>query len=36
MINARQAHLFCKDDILLIENYDKAMNDTTQTWHLPS
>lgn len=33
MINARQAHLFCKDDISLIENYDKAMNDTTQTWH---
>lgn len=33
MINERQAHLFCKDDISLIENYDIAMNDTKQTWH---
>lgn len=23
---------FCKDDISLIENYDKAIADTTQTW----
>lgn len=22
----------CKDDICLIENYDKAINDQTQTW----
>ena len=24
---------FCKDDISKIENYDKAINDNTQTWH---
>ena len=24
---------FCKDDISLIENYDKAISDQTQTWH---
>lgn len=32
MINERQAHKFCKDDISKIENYDKAIADTTQTW----
>lgn len=32
MINLRQAKKFCKDDISLIENYDKAIADTTQTW----
>ena len=24
---------FCCDDISLIENYDKAINDSNQTWH---
>ena len=24
---------YCSDDISKIENYDKAINDTTQTWH---
>lgn len=24
---------FCKEDISLIENYDKAIADETQTWH---
>ena len=36
MINIKkqkQKH-FCKDDYSLIENYDKAVNDTTQYWHL--
>lgn len=26
------ANKFCKDDISKIENYDKAISDTTQTW----
>lgn len=34
MINIRQANSYCKDDISKIENYDKAIADTTQTWHL--
>lgn len=34
MINVKCAHTYCKDDITKIENYDKAINDTTQTWHL--
>ena len=25
--------MFCKEDISKIENYDKAVNDTTQIWH---
>ena len=33
MINEKQAKKFCKEDISKIENYDKAVNDTTQTWH---
>ena len=33
MINEIQAKKFCKEDISKIENYDKAVNDTTQTWH---
>lgn len=33
MINEKQAVKFCKEAINLIENYDKAMADTTQTWH---
>ena len=32
MINERNAHKFCRDDISKIENYDKAIADTTQTW----
>lgn len=32
MINERQAHKFCKDDISKIENYDKAIADTSHTW----
>ena len=34
MINEQQAHLYCKDDIAKIENYGRALNDTTQTWDL--
>ena len=33
MIDKRSAKAFCKDDISLIENYDKAIADKTQTWH---
>ena len=33
MINERYARTFCKDDISEIENYDKAIADTTHTWH---
>ena len=33
MINEKRAKAFCKDDISLIENYDKAIADTTQVWH---
>lgn len=33
MINKSKAQSFCKDDISLIENYDKAIADKTQTWH---
>ena len=32
MINEINAKKFCKDDISLIENYDKAIADKTQTW----
>ena len=32
MINENNAKLFCKD-YTKIENYEEAMNDTTQTWH---
>lgn len=34
MINEKQAHKFCRDDISKIKNYDKAINDTTQTWEI--
>lgn len=34
MINEKQAKKYCRDDISKIENYDKAIADTTQTWHL--
>ena len=33
MIKLYNAKKFCKDDISLIENYDKAIADTTQVWH---
>ena len=32
MINERNAYAYCKEDISKIENYDKAIADTTQTW----
>ena len=32
MISKRSAKAYCKDDISLIENYDKAIADNTQTW----
>ena len=34
MINEYYAKKFCKDDISKIENYEKAIADTTQTWDL--
>ena len=33
MICEKTIKKFCKDDISLIENYDKAIADTTQVWH---
>lgn len=33
MINKYNTKRFCKEDISKIENYDKAINDTTQMWH---
>lgn len=33
MIYERRARLYCSEDLSLIENYDKAIADTTQTWH---
>ena len=33
MIDKKRAKSYCKDDILLIENYDKAIADKTQVWH---
>ena len=33
MINEKLVYAYCKDDISLIENYDKAIADDTQTWH---
>lgn len=32
MISIRYVKKFCRDDINTIENYDKAINDNTQTW----
>ena len=32
MINLKNVKKFCKDDISLIENYDKAIADTTKVW----
>ena len=34
MINKAQARKYCCEDITKIENYDKAIADTTQVWHL--
>ena len=33
MIDKRSTKAFCREDISLIENYDKAIADKTQTWH---
>ena len=33
MINERFVKSYCKDDISMIENYDKAIADKTQVWH---
>ena len=33
MISEERAKSYCKDDISLIENYDKAVSDTTKMWH---
>ena len=32
MINEKSAKKYCREDLSLIENYDLAINDTTQTW----
>lgn len=32
MIKEMNAYAFCKEDISLIENYDKAMEDKSQSW----
>lgn len=32
MIHERNAYAFCREDLSLIENYDKAIADKTQTW----
>lgn len=32
MISENYANKFCREDISLIENYDKAINDKTQIW----
>lgn len=34
MIHEYNARKFCKDDISRIENYELAITDTTQTWHI--
>ena len=33
MINKEKIKSYCKDDISMIENYDKAVSDTAQMWH---
>ena len=33
MINEKQTKNYSCEDISLIENYDKAISDTTQMWH---
>lgn len=32
MINEQNAYAFCKDDICIIENYDKAVADQSEIW----
>lgn len=32
MINEKQARKYCRDDLSKIENYEKAIADTTQVW----
>ena len=34
MINEKYAKKYCRDDLSKIENYEKAIADTTQTWDL--
>lgn len=34
MINEKQAHKYCREDISKIENYELAANDRTQTWDI--
>ena len=34
MINEKTARKYCRDDLSKIENYEKAIADTTQTWDL--
>ena len=34
MINEKTANRYCRDELSKIENYDKAIADTTTTWHL--
>ena len=34
MINEKTANRYCRDDLSKIQNYDKAIADKTQTWHL--
>ena len=34
MINEKLVKRYCKEDISKIKNYDKAIADDTQTWHL--
>ena len=33
MVNENYAYAYCKEDISLIENYDKAIADKENTWH---
>ena len=34
MINKKRVRKYCRDDLSKIENYEEAINDKTQTWHL--
>ena len=34
MIDEKRAKRYCKEDLYKIENYDKAIADTSQTWDL--
>lgn len=31
---SKHVYSFCKEDVSLIENYEQAINDTTQTWDI--